>query len=388
MIHRAVTATARAISPDSCHVAISYNGIAVSLGGDPPLFLAVRELHYNAAVQSRVHALLERVRRGELPLNDALAELNKLVAETPRHSRATAAFILGVAAASLAWLLGADLGASTVAGLSTSLGLAARQQLGRLHFSLLSLPLTAAFIGATLGGIAIRLGWTESPGLVVIVPALMLVPGPHLINGVFDLIDNHLPMSMSRLGLAGGILVSSAMGVAFGIALTLPAPYFPEQNAANHDRLNLLSDMVLAGCASCGFAIFYNTPWKEAGMAVAGGMAGHGLRFLALKSGCQLEAATFLGALLVGAVSAWMGRSGTTPFAVVAFAGAVTMMPGLQMYRTLGGAMQLARLAADVEFALIASTLSQAFQGCLVVGALALGLILGSRLMELLTVRR
>src|SRR5262249_59046633 len=100
--------------------------------------------------------------------------------------------------------LGADAGAAGAVGLATALGLLARQELGRRHFSLLALPLTAALIGAVCGGVAIRLGWTRTPGLALIVPALMLVPGPHLINGVLDLIDNHLPMSMARLGLAAG----------------------------------------------------------------------------------------------------------------------------------------------------------------------------------------
>jgi uncharacterized membrane protein YjjP (DUF1212 family) len=111
-----------------------------------------------------------------------------------------------------------------VAGLATGLGLLARQELGRRHFSLLVLPLTAALIGAVLGGLAIRLGSTQTPGLVRIVPALMLVPGPHLINGVLDLIDNHLPMSMARPGLAAGILFASVLGIVLGVKLTLPVP--------------------------------------------------------------------------------------------------------------------------------------------------------------------
>jgi uncharacterized membrane protein YjjB (DUF3815 family) len=238
--------------------------------------------------------------------------------------------------------------------------------------------LTAAFVGAVLGGLAIRLGWTRSPELVLIVPALMLVPGPHLINGLLDLIDNHLPMSLSRLGLAAGILLASALGIVLGVELTLPAPCFPGQ-AAGADHLNLVSDMALAGVVACGFAVFYNTAWRQLWMAMVGGMAGHGLRFLTLKAGCRLEAATFLGGLGVGAVSAWMARSIKAPVAVIAFAGAVTMIPGLSLYRALGGALELARPAERTDLEAVARTLGNAFQGCLVVSGLALGLILGAR---------
>jgi uncharacterized membrane protein YjjP (DUF1212 family) len=44
-------------------------------------------------------------------------------------------------------------------------------------------------VGAVLSGLAIRLGWTQTPEVVLIVPALMLVPGPHLINSLLDLIS-------------------------------------------------------------------------------------------------------------------------------------------------------------------------------------------------------
>jgi uncharacterized membrane protein YjjB (DUF3815 family) len=137
--------------------------------------------------------------------------------------------------------------------------------------------------------------------------------------------------------------------------------------------------MILAGIVTCGFAVFYNTAWSHVGMAAVGGMAGHGLRFVALEAGCRLEAATFLGGLAVGIVSGWMARAGKTPVAVIAFAGAVTMMPGLQMYRALAGALQFARLGQETGSAAMAGTLGNASQACIVVSGLALGLILAAR---------
>jgi uncharacterized membrane protein YjjB (DUF3815 family) len=347
----------------------------------------VRELRYNTTVQARVHTILEQVRGGELEPAAALARLDRVEADTPRHPRWVAVLFLGAAAAGLAALLGADAGAVTVAGVAAGLGLLARQELARRHFSLLTLPLAAAFIGAVLGGLAIRLGWTQTPALALVVPAFMLVPGPHLINGILDLIDNHLPMSIARLGLAAGILLASALGVAVGVELTLPGP-LPPGRGANADHLNLVSDVVLAGIVTCGFAVFYNTAWRHVAAAAVGGMAGHGIRFLALEGGCRLEAATFLGGLAVGVVSGWMARSGKTPVAVIAFAGAVTMMPGLHIYRALSGAVQLARLTHEAGPAVVAETLGSASQACLVVSGLALGLILGARVVLALGEKR
>jgi uncharacterized membrane protein YjjP (DUF1212 family) len=380
-IHRTLEATARALTDDACNLAVSYGGVVVSLTGGGPVIMPVGELRYNMALQARIHAILKRVRSLELEPAMALAQLNRVEADTPRHAPWLAVLLLGAAAAGLAYLLGADGGAVAVAGLATGLGLAARQELGRRHGNFLTLPLTAAFIGAALGGLAVRLGWTQTPGLVLIVPSLMLVPGPHLINGLLDLIDNYLPMSMARLGLAIGILLSSTLGIVLGIELTLPEPLGVDQ-VVRADHLNLLSDMLLAGIVTCGFAVLYNTAWAPVGMAAVSGMAGHGLRFLALQAGWRLEAATLLGGLVVGAVSAWIVRSNKAPVAVIAFAGAVTMMPGLQIYSALGGALKTAQLMSAADLQTISWTLGNALQACIVVGALSLGLVVGTRAVQ------
>jgi uncharacterized membrane protein YjjP (DUF1212 family) len=378
VVHRALTATARALTSDTCHIVLSYSGVAVSLAGEGPVVEPVRELRYNNAVLARVHRALEQLRRGELDPATALTFLDRVEADTPRHSRWLVVVVLGVAAASLAAVLGADAGAMTVAGVATSLGLLARQELGRRHFSLLTLPLIAAFIGAVLGGLAIRLNWAKAPDLVLLVPALMMVPGPHLINGLLDLIDNHLPMSLARLELATGILLASTLGIVLGMELTL-ADNLPAQQPASEDHLNLVLDMVLAGIVTCGFAVSYNTAWGQVGMAALGGIVGHGLRFLALGAGARLEAATFLGGLAVGVVSSWMARSKQAPLAVIAFAGAVTMMPGLHIYRAFGGALHLARHGTQTDSVVVAATLGNACQAFLVVSGLALGLVFGAR---------
>jgi uncharacterized membrane protein YjjB (DUF3815 family) len=352
--------------------------VVVSLGDEAPLLMPVRELRYNAALQARVRSILDDLSNGKCDAATALASFQSVEAVPPAHSRWLAASMLGLAAACLAALLGADRGAAIVAGLSTALGLITRRELHRRQFSLLTLPFVAAFIGAALGGLAIRFGWTKTLGLALIVPSLMLIPGPHLINGLFDLIDNYLPMSLARLGLATAIIVASALGIILGIELTLPELPVAEQSGGT-DYLNVFSDMLLAGVVTCGFAMFYNAAWSQIGMAVVGGMVGHGLRYLVLEAGYRLEVATFLGAMAVGLVSASIARSYKVPFAVIAFAGAVTMMPGLQMYRALGGAMKLAQFKSAVEQPELAGMLGDASQAFFVAGSLALGLVVAAR---------
>jgi uncharacterized membrane protein YjjB (DUF3815 family) len=318
------------------------------------------------------------VRTGRLDPAAALAAMRTVEADTPRHPRWLSAPVLGLAAAALARLLGADGGAAGVAGAATAVGLLVRQELGRREFSLLGLPFAAAFIGAVAGGLAIRLGWTGTPDLVLVVPALMLIPGPHLINGLQDLIDNDLPMSLARFGLAAGILFAGAAGVALGVELTLSDPA-PADRTADVGPLSLATDASLAGIVTCGFAVFYNTAWRHLAMAMFPGMAGHGFRFLALEADYGLLAATFVGGLTVGMLSGLIAWRHRTPVAVIASAGAVTMIPGLSLYRALGGALRLARLPDRTDAATVTATLGHALQAGLVIGGLALGLVVGAR---------
>lgn len=375
----ALTQTARTFGDEPCHVSVTYLSVTVSFADEPPLLRSVQELRLNAAVRTGIHEVLQSVRLRQIDVVEGLERLNRVVGETPRHSQWLVAVLLGGAACGFARLLAADGGAIAVAGVSTTIGLLVRQELNRRDVTLLALPLAAAFIGAAIGGIAIRLGWTQSPELVLIVPALMLVPGPHLLNGLFDLVDNHLVTSMARLGLAMGILVASALGIVLGARLTLPTGDLPSQSASVPE-LNLLSDMILAGIATCGFAAYFNVPWRQLGLAAIGGMTGHGVRFLALEHGFPLETATFFGGLVVGAIAACIATSIRAPVAVIAFAGAVTMIPGASFYRALGGALRLAREIGGNGEALAATTLTHACQGLAVVGALGLGLLLAIRL--------
>jgi hypothetical protein len=55
------------------------------------------------------------------------------------------------------------------------------------------------------------------------------------------------------------------------------------------------------------------------------------------------------------------------------------MIPGLSLYRALGGGLQLARQSDQADPGTVAATFGHTFQGCLVVSALVLGLLIGVR---------
>jgi uncharacterized membrane protein YjjP (DUF1212 family) len=357
--------------------AVGYRDVTLTSRDGHHLHARVAELRINVAVSLETRRVFDALCANRLGLQEATERLERVERTAPRHPRWLVVLLFGLAASALAWLLQGDRGAIATTGVASALGLVVRQELGRRHAAQFALPFTAAFIGAGIGGLAIRLGWTGNPGLCLTVPALMLVPGPHLINSVDDMLENHMETALARLMLATSILLAAALGAALGVVLT------GSQDAAAADTgtrtITLPLDVALAGVAACGFGAFYNAPWRVLWISIGSGMVGHGIRFLLQREDVGLGMATLAACLAIGVIARMAVDRLRVPFSAVAFAGAVPMMPGLFIYESLAGAFRLS-VAASADPALAATTWSLFFKAAVVVGAMAIGLLLGSRL--------
>ena len=210
----------------------------------------------------------------------------------------------------------------------------------------------------------------------------MLVPGPHLINSVYDMLENHMPTGLCRLSLASGILIATALGVVLGAWLSL-GPATLSTSPSDATPLTLPLDVALAGVAACGFGVFYNTPLRVLWVSMVSGMVGHGLRYLCLDQ-LGVEISTLLACLTIGLIANRAANRLHLPFSAVAFAGAVPMMPGVFIYLSIAGAMRLAGAGTLADPALAAATLALASKAVFVVAAIALGLLVGARLANLI----
>jgi uncharacterized membrane protein YjjP (DUF1212 family) len=360
---------------------VGYREVTLAMADGRGLRARAPELRINVAVSVAAQRLIDALCLNRIGLDEATRSLEAVERLAPRHGRWLVAALFGLAASAIAWLLRADSGAIGVSGVSSALGLIARQELARRSVNLFAHPFTAGLIGAALGGLAIRLGWTGTPGLCLIVPALMLVPGPHLINGVHDMLENHVQTGVCRLGLAMGILTATALGVVLGGWLTLGLATLSTL-PSEAIRLTLPLDMALAGVAACGFGAFYNAPWRVLWASILCGVIGHGLRYLSLDH-LSVEISTLFACLAIGLIASVAAERMRLPFSTVAFAGAVPMMPGVFIYQSIAGAMRLSAAGSTADPALAAATLALSFKSVFVVGAIAIGLLLGAQLATL-----
>jgi uncharacterized membrane protein YjjB (DUF3815 family) len=124
------------------------------------------------------------------------------------------------------------------------------------------------------------------------------------------------------------------------------------------------------------------TPRRLRTVRIKFGVVGHGLRFVSLDH-LSVEISTLFACLAIGLIAEVAADRLHLPFSAVAFAGAVPMMPGVFIYQSIAGAMRLSAAGTAADPAVAAATLALSFKSVFVVGAIAVGLLIGARLANL-----
>jgi uncharacterized membrane protein YjjP (DUF1212 family) len=336
------------------------------------------ELRINMAVSIGTLRAIDDLCAGRRSVDETIRRLDAVERESGRHDTYVVAALFGLAAAALAALLGADWIAIASSGASAAVGLIARQQVSKGAHRLLLPPFTAALVGALVGGFVILAGWTRTPHLSLVVPALMLVPGPHLINGIEDVLENEIQTGLCRLCLALTILLAAALGVVAGLWITIGT--IAEPAAGSRVATVALVDVVLAGAASGGFAAFQNAPWRVVWVSVACGAIGYAIRAIGLAFGFGLAPASLAACCAIGIAAGVSSSRLQLPFAAAAFAGAAPLMPGMLIYGSIAGAVRMAKAGSGADPALAVAMLSPLVEAAFVVGAMVSGLVIGARL--------
>jgi uncharacterized membrane protein YjjP (DUF1212 family) len=265
---------------------------------------------------------------------------------------------------------------------SAAIGGLIRRGLGRFGIGTLAQAFAATTVAGLIGAAAVHLNLGSATGLVAVCPAMVLVPGPHILNGALDLLALRITLGIARLGYATLILAAIAAGLVFGLRVGGQTLSVTGAGA----NVPFYADILAAGAAAGSYPVYFSMPYRMIGWPVAAGMLAHAAHWWAITGlNADLPTAALLACLLVGLMLVPVAHFLRMPFTAIGFAAVVALVPGVYVFRTLSGIIQL---QSNTSPDLLAATASDAAVAILVVAGMAIGLAVPMRIRDVLVSAR
>ncbi len=326
-----------------------------------------------------VTTVVDQVCDGKLEAGAARFAL-AIAGRLPPASTLRFTLFAAVGAASLGVIFGViDATSLLLIAASAAVGGLVRRWLSGFSGNPFTQPLCAAAIAGAVAGAAGRLQLSEAITLIAFCPCMVLVPGPHLLNGAIDLARTRIALGIARLAYAGVFVLTICAGLWFGLVATgatLPA-------AGSSAPAPLVADVIAAGCAVAAFGTFFSMPWRLLPFPIAVGMCAHAVRWAVISmASASVATGAFVACILVSVIVTPVADRLHLPFAALGFSAVVSMMPGFLLFQAASALVEFVSIGPHAPAVLLTSVAVNGTTAFLVILAMTLGLILPRLLFE------
>jgi uncharacterized membrane protein YjjP (DUF1212 family) len=305
---------------------------------------------------------------------DALPAMLQGIRHLPPASTLRFVIMTGAGAAALGVIFGVSQPFSiALIALSAMLGAGLRRWLMRISGNPLLPPFAAALVAGIIGAVVVDLNLSSTQQLVAVCPCMVLVPGPHFLNGALDLARTAISLGVARIAYASVIVLMICAGLLIGLAIggvALPA-------SGGTTAVPLFYDVIAAGVAVAAYGTFFSMPWRMLPIPMLIGMLAHAARWLIVTyAGFRIEMGAFVACLIVSVMVTPIAERLRLPFAGIAFASVVSLIPGVFLFRMGGGLLALITLGAKTPTGLLQDVIVDGATAFVVMLAMAFGLII------------
>jgi uncharacterized membrane protein YjjP (DUF1212 family) len=318
-------------------------------------------------------SLIHGVDEGTMDLAAARSALQK-ISGSPPVLLMRFALLAAAGAAALGVIFGEDHPTTLVLiALVAGAGACLRRWLARLSHNLFIQPFCAALLAGSVGAIAVHLNLSSDQRLIAVCPCMILVPGPHLLNGALDLARARIPLGIARIVYATVVTLTISTGLVLGLACG-GAGLGP---GGASTAVPLGYDVLAAGVAVAAYGTFFNMSWSVLPIPIAVGMLAHGCRWGAITlAGVNPATGALIACLIVGIIMTPIADRLHLPFAGLAFASVVSLIPGSYLFRMGAGMASLLAFGTKASPDLFFQVMADGIGAILIVVAMTFGLVI------------
>lgn len=372
------------------HISLNFNIIMVNLSDETHSFSKYQRVDSHCVeftVISNISKMLWTAIREDWSLDRYEAELEALNHVHKQYSPWMIAICAGFACGGFCVQFGCDWPAFFYASIPAILGFRLKMYLAKLHWNTYVGIAISAFVATLICWLTtfISLDQTlvsalpsflhsDTPYHPLMACTLFIVPGVPLINFVTDMVSNYVQVGLTRAIITLMMIIAMSFGIVFAIQICGIDNFVKDLSMTPHN--NFINYAIAAAVSAMGFATIYNTPKRIMPvLAVTGIIAVCTRNFVNLgpsNGNIGLDQGIIIGSFVGSAVASIIATRSQhihhIPHQIIAIPSVIPMIPGVMMYRSLFGFIQMDGVIGELTFAF-----NWAIKASLVILFIALG---------------